>query len=80
MAKSLPGFIAGVCQVLPRRPRSQHLRQHPLDLRQVRSPLYRRPIYGTVRYASLKSGSKKFDTAAYVVRYSNSKVKVKSEG
>ena len=33
-------------------------------------PFYRRPIYGTVRYQSLKAAEKKFDVAKYVSRYS----------
>lgn len=33
-------------------------------------PFYRRPIYGTVRYQSLKAAEKKFDVAKYVRRYS----------
>lgn len=31
-------------------------------------PFYRRPIYGTVRYQSLKAAAGKFDTAAYISR------------
>ena len=34
-------------------------------------PFYRRPIYGTVRYQSLKAAGKKFDVARYVERYSD---------
>ena len=33
-------------------------------------PFYRRPIYGTVRYQSLKAAEKKFDVATYVTRHS----------
>ena len=33
-------------------------------------PFYRRPIYGTVRYQSLKAAAKKFDVARYVMRHS----------
>jgi photolyase PhrII len=33
-------------------------------------PFYRRPIYGTVRYQSLKAAEKKFDVAKYVSRHS----------
>jgi len=32
-------------------------------------PFYRRPIYGTVRYMSLKAAEKKFDVEAVVARY-----------
>ena len=32
-------------------------------------PFYRRPIYGTVRYQSLRAAAKKFDVAAYLTRY-----------
>ena len=32
-------------------------------------PFYRRPIYGTVRYQSLKAAKDKFDVAAYIARY-----------
>ena len=32
-------------------------------------PFYRRPIYGTVRYQSLKAAEKKFDVGRYVRRY-----------
>jgi photolyase PhrII len=32
-------------------------------------PFYRRPIYGTVRYQSLKAAKNKFDVAAYIGRY-----------
>ena len=32
-------------------------------------PFYRRPIYGTVRYQSLKAAEKKFDVARYLKRY-----------
>ena len=32
-------------------------------------PFYRRPIYGTVRYQSLRAAEKKFDVARYVRRY-----------
>lgn len=32
-------------------------------------PFYRRPIYGAVRYQSLKSARKRFDVRAYVQRY-----------
>ena len=32
-------------------------------------PFYRRPIYGTVRYQSLKAAAGKFDTEAYCRRY-----------
>jgi deoxyribodipyrimidine photo-lyase len=32
-------------------------------------PFYRRPIYGTVRYQSLKAAAGKFDTQAYCRRY-----------
>lgn len=32
-------------------------------------PFYRRPIYGTVRYQSLKAAKDKFDVAAYIRRY-----------
>ena len=33
-------------------------------------PFYRRPIYGTVRYMSLKAAEKKFDTRRVISRYS----------
>lgn len=33
-------------------------------------PFYRRPIYGTVRYQSLKAAAKKFDVKQYIRRYS----------
>lgn len=33
-------------------------------------PFYRRPIYGTVRYQSLKAAVKKFDVPRYIRRYS----------
>lgn len=33
-------------------------------------PFYRRPIYGTVRYQSLKAAENKFDVARYVSRHS----------
>jgi deoxyribodipyrimidine photo-lyase len=33
-------------------------------------PFYRRPIYGTVRYLSLKAAKKKFDTRRVIARYS----------
>ncbi len=32
-------------------------------------PFYRRPIYGTVRYQSLRAAGGKFDVPAYVRRY-----------
>jgi deoxyribodipyrimidine photo-lyase len=32
-------------------------------------PFYRRPIYGTVRYMSLKAAEKKFDVGRVVARY-----------
>ncbi len=32
-------------------------------------PFYRRPIYGTVRYQSLKAAEKKFDVGRYVRRF-----------
>ena len=32
-------------------------------------PFYRRPIYGTIRYQSLKAARDKFDVAAYIARY-----------
>jgi len=32
-------------------------------------PFYRRPIYGTVRYQSLKAAADKFDVPRYVARY-----------
>jgi photolyase PhrII len=32
-------------------------------------PFYRRPVYGTVRYQSLKAAAGKFDTVAYISRY-----------
>ena len=32
-------------------------------------PFYRRPIYGTVRYQSLKAAEKKFDVGAYISRH-----------
>ena len=32
-------------------------------------PFYRRPIYGTVRYQSLKAAKDKFDVPAYLARY-----------
>ena len=32
-------------------------------------PFYRRPIYGTVRYQSLKAAAKKFDVPRYLKRY-----------
>jgi deoxyribodipyrimidine photo-lyase len=32
-------------------------------------PFYRRPIYGTVRYQSLKAAEKKFDVGRYVRKY-----------
>jgi deoxyribodipyrimidine photo-lyase len=32
-------------------------------------PFYRRPVYGTVRYQSLKAAAGKFDTAAYVASH-----------
>jgi photolyase PhrII len=35
-------------------------------------PFYRRPIYGTVRYQSLKAAEKKFDVGRYVRRYGGS--------
>lgn len=35
-------------------------------------PFYRRPIYGTVRYLSLKAAEKKFDTRTLIHRYSSS--------
>jgi deoxyribodipyrimidine photo-lyase len=34
-------------------------------------PFYRRPIYGTVRYVSLKAAEKKFDVDAVIARYSS---------
>jgi deoxyribodipyrimidine photo-lyase len=34
-------------------------------------PFYRRPIYGAVRYQSLKSARKRFDVRAYVQRYAD---------
>jgi deoxyribodipyrimidine photo-lyase len=34
-------------------------------------PFYRRPIYGTVRYQSLKAAGNKFDVPAYVRRYTS---------
>ena len=34
-------------------------------------PFYRRPIYGTVRYQSLKAARKKFDVRAYLRRYTS---------
>ncbi|MEO7136767.1 MAG: deoxyribodipyrimidine photo-lyase [Gemmatimonadales bacterium] len=37
-------------------------------------PFYRRPIYGTVRYQSLKAAEKKFDVAKYVRRHSATEV------
>ena len=40
-------------------------------------PFYRRPIYGTVRYMSLKAAEKKFDVEEYIRQ---SSVKVKGEG
>ena len=33
-------------------------------------PFYRRPIYGTVRYQSLKAAAKKFDVSQYIGKYS----------
>jgi photolyase PhrII len=33
-------------------------------------PFYRRPIYGTVRYQSLRAARDKFDVAAYIARHS----------
>ncbi len=33
-------------------------------------PFYRRPVYGTVRYQSLKAATGKFDTGAYISRLS----------
>jgi deoxyribodipyrimidine photo-lyase len=33
-------------------------------------PFYRRPIYGTVRYMSLKAAEKKFDVGRVIERYS----------
>lgn len=38
-------------------------------LRDVHTAYYRRPIYGTVRYQSLKAAEKKFDVARYLKRY-----------
>ena len=35
-------------------------------------PFYRRPIFGTVRYMSLKAAAGKFDTKAYIGRFSTS--------
>ena len=35
-------------------------------------PFYRRPIYGTVRYQSLKTAKDKFDVPAYIARYAPS--------
>jgi deoxyribodipyrimidine photo-lyase len=35
-------------------------------------PFYRRPIYGTLRYQSLKAAEKKFDVGRYVRRYGGS--------
>lgn len=32
-------------------------------------PFYRRPVFGTVRYMSLKAAAGKFDTRAYIARY-----------
>ncbi|HUR94250.1 MAG TPA: deoxyribodipyrimidine photo-lyase [Gemmatimonadales bacterium] len=32
-------------------------------------PFYRRPVYGTVRYQSLKAAAGKFDTGAYISRH-----------
>ena len=32
-------------------------------------PFYRRPIYGTVRYQSLRAAKDKFDVPAYMARY-----------
>ncbi|MBA3659947.1 MAG: deoxyribodipyrimidine photolyase, partial [Gemmatimonadales bacterium] len=32
-------------------------------------PFYRRPIYSTVRYTSLKATYGKFDAAAYIARH-----------
>ena len=32
-------------------------------------PFYRRPIYGTVRYMSLKAAEKKFDVGAVLERF-----------
>ena len=37
-------------------------------------PFYRRPIYGTVRYQSLKAAEKKFDVPKYVSRHSATEV------
>ena len=34
-------------------------------------PFYRRPIYGTVRYQSLKTAKDKFDVKAYLARYAS---------
>lgn len=36
-------------------------------------PFYRRPIYGTVRYQSLKAARKKFDVPEYLRRYGSEK-------
>jgi deoxyribodipyrimidine photo-lyase len=38
-------------------------------------PFYRRPVYGTVRYMSLKAAEKKFDVDEYI-----RKISVKGEG
>ncbi len=38
----------------------------PTDIEQLRGPP--RPIYGTVRYMSYASTSRKFDSAAYISR------------
>ena len=35
-------------------------------------PFYRRPIFGTVRYMSLKAAAGKFDTQAYIARFATS--------
>ena len=35
-------------------------------------PFYRRPIFGTVRYMSLKAAAGKFDTQAYIARFPTS--------
>lgn len=37
-------------------------------------PFFRRPIYGTVRYQSLKAAAKKFDVKQYISRYSQAEL------
>jgi deoxyribodipyrimidine photo-lyase len=37
-------------------------------------PFFRRPIYGTVRYQSLKAAAKKFDVKLYISRYSQAEL------